>query len=76
LAPAKEPVGKDPTRYKLVEPGTIFYNPMRILLGSVAMIDEGDAPGITSPDYVVFTTRPGTLHPRWFYYWLSLRFNP
>ncbi len=70
LAPAKEPVGKRPERYKLVQPGTIFYNPMRILLGSIAFLDEGEAEGITSPDYVVFTTEPGVLHPRWFYYWL------
>lgn len=70
LAPAKEPVGKSPERYKLVEPGTIFYNPMRILLGSIALLDEGQPPGITSPDYVVFKARPGILHHRWFYYWL------
>lgn len=70
LAPAKERVGKTPQRYKLVEPGTIFYNPMRILLGSIALIDEGQEPGITSPDYVVFKTRPDIIHPRWFYYWL------
>lgn len=70
IAPAKEGVGKKPERYKLVDEGTIFYNPMRILLGSIAMIDEGDEPGITSPDYVVFKTKPGFVHPRWFYYWL------
>ncbi len=70
IAPAKEKVGKRPERYKLVDAGTIFYNPMRILIGSIAMIDEGDEPGITSPDYVVFKTQGGILHPRWFYYWL------
>ena len=70
IAPAKEAVGKNPERYKLVELGTIFYNPMRILIGSIAMIDEGEGPGITSPDYVVFKTVDGVLHPRWFYYWL------
>lgn len=70
LAPAKEGLGKNPERYKLVEPGTIFYNPMRILLGSIAFLDEGQESGITSPDYVVFKTRPGLIHPRWFYYWL------
>lgn len=70
LAPAKEAVGKSPERYKPVQPGTIFYNPMRVLLGSIAMIDDGDAPGITSPDYVVVRTRPGVLHHRFFYYWL------
>ena len=69
VAPAKEPVGKNPHRYKPVVPGTIFYNPMRILLGSIAMIDDGDESGITSPDYVVMTGVERVLHPRWFYYW-------
>lgn len=70
LSPAKESVGKNPTRYKLVDSGTVFYNPMRILLGSIAMVDEGDPVGITSPDYVVFKCIPDVLHYRWFYYWL------
>ena len=69
LAPAKEPVGKTPERYKLADPVTVFYNPMRILLGSIAMVDEGDEPGITSPDYVVVKGRAGILDTRWFYYW-------
>lgn len=69
VAPAKEPVGKNPHRYKPVVPGTIFYNPMRILLGSIAMIDDGEDAGITSPDYVVMTGVDRVLHPRWFYYW-------
>jgi type I restriction enzyme S subunit len=75
LAPAKEAVGKSPGRYKPVHPGTIFYNPMRILLGSIAMLDEGDKPGITSPDYVVMTAVPGRLSPRWFYYWFRSRYG-
>jgi type I restriction enzyme S subunit len=70
LAPAKEGVGKNPERYKPVDEGTVFYNPMRILLGSIAMIDEGDAPGITSPDYVALKGREGVVHSRWFYYWM------
>lgn len=70
LTPAKEAIGKNPERYKAVEPGTVFYNPMRILLGSIAMLDEGEIPGITSPDYVVVRGRPGVLHHRVFYYWL------
>lgn len=70
LAPAKEPVGKSPERYKPVRHGTVFYNPMRILIGSIAMVDLDDAPGITSPDYVAVTCRPGRLDYRWFYYWL------
>jgi type I restriction enzyme S subunit len=70
LAPAKEPPGKNPERYKPVVPGTIFYNPMRILIGSVAYMDEGNQPGITSPDYVVFQGKEGEVDSRWFYYWL------
>jgi len=70
LAPAKEPVGKNPERYKPVTVGTVFYNPMRILIGSIAMVDEGDAPGITSPDYVALRGREGLVDSRWFYYWL------
>jgi type I restriction enzyme, S subunit len=70
VAPAKEKVGKQPERYKLVEPGTIFYNPMRINIGSIGMLDEGGVPGITSPDYVVINAVKGVIHPRWFYFWL------
>lgn len=75
LALAKEPVGKQPERYKLVDEGTIFYNPMRILLGSIATVDYGHAPGITSPDYVVFKCNPEQLDHRWFYHWLRSPFG-
>jgi type I restriction enzyme S subunit len=70
LAPAKDSLGKNPGRYKPVFPGTIFYNPMRILIGSIAYVDDGDKPGITSPDYVVFRGKEGKIDSRWFYYWL------
>lgn len=70
LAIGKEGVGKHPERYKPIIPGTIFYNPMRILIGSIAMLDEGEEPGITSPDYVVFRCNEGKLHYKFFYYWL------
>lgn len=70
LAPAKEPVGKNPERYKPVVSGTVFYNPMRILIGSIAMVDDDDKPGITSPDYVALRGREGVVDSRWFYYWL------
>lgn len=36
IALARESVGKAPGRY-FVEPNTIFYNPMRILIGSSAL---------------------------------------
>ena len=70
LAPAKEPPGKKPERYKPVFPGTVFYNPMRILIGSIALVDEGDNPSITSPDYVALQGKRGMVDSRWFYYWL------
>ncbi len=75
LAPAKEPVGKNPGRYKPVRQGTIFYNPMRILLGSIAMLAEADETGITSPDYVVMTAIEGRLNARWFYHWFRSRYG-
>ena len=70
LAPAKERPGKHAERYKPVTAGTVFYNPMRILIGSIAFVDDDDEPGITSPDYVVLKGRPGVVDSRWFYYWL------
>ena len=70
LAPAKEQPGKLAHKYKPAFPGTVFYNPMRILIGSIAFVDEEDTAGITSPDYVVLKGKPGKVDSRWFYYWL------
>jgi type I restriction enzyme S subunit len=70
LAPAKEAPGKQAPKYKPAFPGTVFYNPMRILIGSIAFVDEDDAPGITSPDYVALQGKPNAVDSRWFYYWL------
>ena len=70
LAPAKEPPGKYPQKYKPVFPSTVFYNPMRILIGSIAYVDEDDTPGITSPDYVALKGKEGVVDSRWFYQWL------
>lgn len=70
LAPAIAVPGKNPQRYKPVVPGTVFYNPMRILIGSIAFVDDDDTPGITSPDYVVLKGKPGVTDSRWFYHWL------
>lgn len=69
-SPAKEPLGKQPERYKLVEPGMVFYNPMRIMIGSIAAVTRPEQIGITSPDYVVVRPKPEFLHPVWFYEWL------
>ena len=61
---------KESQRYKPATAGTVFYNPMRILIGSIAFVDDDDEPGITSPDYVVLKGKPGIVDSRWFYYWL------
>lgn len=70
LAAAKEQPGKQAPKYKPAYPGTVFYNPMRILIGSIAFVDEDDAPGITSPDYVALRGKPAKVDSRWFYRWL------
>lgn len=70
LAPAKEQPGKQAPKYKPAFPGTVFYNPMRILIGSIAFVDEDDTPGITSPDYVALCGKQGMVDSRWFYHWL------
>lgn len=70
LAPAREKPGKHASKYKPVFPGTVFYNPMRILIGSIAFVDEDDVPGITSPDYVALQGKPKKVDSRWFYQWL------
>jgi type I restriction enzyme S subunit len=70
VAPARERPGKKAEHYKPVTAGTVFYNPMRILIGSIAFVDDDDAPGITSPDYVVLKGKPCIVDSRWFYYWL------
>lgn len=70
LAPAKEAPGKHAPKYKPVLPSTVFYNPMRILIGSIAFVDDDDTPGITSPDYVALQGKPDLVDSRWFYYWL------
>lgn len=70
VAPAKEKVGKTPQRYKPVDDQTVFYNPMRILEQSIAMLPPGAKRCITSPDYVVVKGREGVLNTRWFYHWL------
>lgn len=70
LAPAREQPGKQAPKYKPAFPGTVFYNPMRILIGSIAFVDEDDTPGITSPDYVALRGKEEVVDSRWFYHWL------
>ena len=43
---------------------------MRILIGSIAFVDEDDTAGITSPDYVALQGKASVVDSRWFYHWL------
>lgn len=44
---------------------------MRIMIGSIAFVNDDDKPGITSPDYVALKGKLGVVDSRWFYYWLK-----
>ena len=69
------------SRYKRIEHGMFAYNPMRLNIGSIGFCHDELAPGIVSPDYVVFGCRNGALLPKFMDYhtrsapwsdWLSL----
>jgi type I restriction enzyme, S subunit len=57
--------GIDLKRYKIVRKGEFGYNPMRLNIGSIALLQQAD-PGMVSPDYVVFRCRPETLSTPYF----------
>ena len=44
--------------YQRVSKGDFIYNPTRIHVGSVGRVEAVDPDAITSPEYVVFNTRP------------------
>jgi len=65
LVPMRErTMAEDLSRYKVVPPRAFAYNPMRINIGSIAYSwHPHDV--LVSPDYVVFSTRPNRLEPRY-----------
>ena len=54
---------KDLSRYKVLRPGMFAYNPMRLNIGSIAHCTDEHTTGLVSPDYVVFSCKPGALDP-------------
>jgi type I restriction enzyme, S subunit len=46
--------------YKIIEKGCFAYNPYRVNVGSIALLNE-DRKGLISPAYVVFKTKPETI---------------
>lgn len=48
--------------YKIIEKGCFAYNPYRINVGSIALMNE-DKRGLVSPAYVVFKPKPESIIP-------------
>jgi restriction endonuclease S subunit len=46
--------------YKIIEKGCFAYNPYRINVGSIALLNE-DKKGLISPAYVVFKVKPNSI---------------
>lgn len=65
----KVKIGSKPEKYKILKTGYLAYNPMRINIGSIGVVRDGQQEGITSPDYVVFKCRPDLL-PEYIYHFL------
>jgi type I restriction enzyme S subunit len=63
LAPAAKYTSDNLERYKLLERGMFAYNPMRLNIGSIGYCSQRHAPGLVSPDYVVFGCRDEELMP-------------
>jgi len=63
IVPMREQtIGSDLTRYKILPPRAFAYNPMRINVGSIAMLRQ-PSEVLVSPDYVLFECIPGKLDP-------------
>ena len=48
--------------YKIIETGCIAYNPYRVNVGSIGLV-EGDTKGLISPAYVIFKPKPNSIIP-------------
>ncbi|MCK0549994.1 restriction endonuclease subunit S [Pseudomonas syringae pv. aptata] len=52
------------TPQKMVQTGDIVYNPMRVNIGSIGIVDEENSGGLVSPDYHVI--RPDGIDAEYF----------
>lgn len=66
---AKEVASKDTSNYKIVERYNFAYNPSRINVGSIALLEKFEI-GILSPMYVIFECLDG-LNRYYLNYWLK-----
>lgn len=46
--------------YKIIEKGCFAYNPYRVNVGSIGLLNQ-DSKGLISPAYVIFKTKPETI---------------
>ncbi len=58
-------------RYKIIDHDMFAYNPMRLNIGSIAYCSTRHAPGLVSPDYVVFSCRREMIVPQYLYYYIK-----
>ena len=65
----REVASDNTAKYKLVHRGQFAYNPSRVNVGSLDLLQTYDL-GILSPMYIVFETRP-TMDPKFLYYQLK-----
>ena len=65
----KEVASKNTSNYKIVKRGNFAYNPSRINVGSLGLLEEYEI-GILSPMYVIFECLKG-LNKEYLNYWLN-----
>jgi len=61
---------EDLTSYKVVKNGQFAYNPSRVNVGSIDLLNQFDE-GLLSPMYVIFETRQDKLLPEYIYHFLK-----
>lgn len=65
----KEVASKDTSNYKVIKNGNFAYNPSRINVGSIALLENFEV-GILSPMYVIFDCLDG-INKKFLKYWLQ-----
>lgn len=63
IIPTKNAAEDKAEKYKILEKDCFAYNPYRINVGSIALLEE-DIKGLISPAYVVFKPKPKSIIPQ------------
>src|SRR5690554_49839 len=63
IIPTKNAAKDKADKYKILEKDCFAYNPYRINVGSIALLEE-DIKGLISPAYVVFKPKPKSIIPQ------------